>query len=342
MEISESNEQILDRMIVGSWVTQAIHVAAEVGIADLLAAGSRTAGELARATKTDADSLYRVLRALASVGIFCEDGEGRFSLTPMGELLATDAPGSKRALARMAGAEFYRSWGELLHSVETGGAAFDKVFGRPFFRYMDGNPERWQLYDSAMNGIHDSETMPVLEAYDFSAFGTIVDVGGGNGLALSAILRQHPKARGVLFDLPEVAERAREVIGACGLSERCRVVGGDFFEAVPSSGDAYLMRHVLHDWDDDQAVSILRKCREAMRPEGRVLVVETVIPSGNGPCFGKWLDLMMLVVGGRERTREQYADLFSTAGLELARVLPTAHEVSVLEGIPSRKERPRG
>jgi SAM-dependent methyltransferase len=333
MDVSGTTEQMLNRMIVGSWVTQAIYVAAEIGIADILAAGPRTADELARGLRMDGPSLYRVLRALASIDIFREDGEGRFSLTPMGKLLESDAPGSKRSLARMAGAEFYRSWGGLLPSLKTGGAAFDEVFGKPFFHYMSANPDRWRIYDDAMTGVHDSETIPVLDAYDFTPFETIVDVGGGNGLALAAILRRHPGIRGVLFDLPAVADRAREVVAGAGVSDRCRIVGGDFFDSVPSSGDAYLLRHVIHDWEDGEAIAILGNCRDAMQPGGRVLVVETVIPSGNEPCFGKWLDLMMLVVGGRERTREQYGDLFSAAGLRLTRVVPTAHEVSVIEGV---------
>lgn len=275
-----------------------------------------------------------MLRALASIGIFKEDAEGRFSLTPMGKLLGSDAPGSKRSLARMAGSEFYRSWGGLLSSVETGGAAFDKVYGKPFFHYMSMNPDRWRIYDSAMTGVHDSETIPVLDAYDFTPFKTIVDVGGGNGLALAAILRRHTEARGILFDLPAVAKRAQELVAGSGVSDRCGIVEGDFFDSVPALGDAYLLRHVLHDWDDREAVAILKNCRDAMRPGGRVLVVETAIPSGNEPCFGKWLDLMMLVVGGRERTKKEYSELFSTAGLRLTRVVPTAHEVSVIEGVP--------
>ncbi len=325
--------QMLDRMIVASWMTQAIYVAAEIGVADLLAAGPRTAREMTRESGLDADSLYRVLRALASVDIFREDQEGRFSLTPLGTLLGSGVPGSKRSLARMAGVEFYRSWGGLLSSVETSSAAFDKEFGKPFFQYMSENPDRWRIYDDAMTGIHDAETIPVLEAYDFAPFRTIVDVGGGNGLALAAILGRHPEARGILFDLPRVAERAREATATRGVSDRLTFAGGDFFDSVPPNGDAYLLRHVLHDWQDSEAIGILRNCRDAMRPEGRVLVVETVIPPGNGPCFGKWLDLMMLVVGGRERTEDQYRELFSEAGLLLTRIVPTTHEVSVIEGI---------
>ncbi len=333
MEITEKTEQMLNRMIVGSWVTQAIYVASEIGIADSLAAGPLTADELARETGAHGTSLYRLLRALASIEIFREEEDGRFALTPLGKLLSSDAPGSKRSLARMAGAEFYRSWGGLLSSVKTGGVAFDNVFGKPFFHYMRANPDRWRIYDDAMTGIHDSETMPVLDAYDFGSFQTVVDVGGGNGLALAAILRRHPGTRGVLFDLPEVVGRAGDVVAGCGVSDRLTFVGGDFFDSVPAAGDAYLLRHVIHDWDDGKAVSILGNCRDAMRNGGRVLVVETVIPSGNEPCFGKWLDLMMLVVGGRERTKEGYADLFSAAGLRLTRVVPTDHEVSVMEGV---------
>lgn len=333
MHLDGNAEQTLNQMIVGSWVTQAVYVAAEIGVADHLTGGPRTVDDLARETGTHGASLYRVLRALASLGIFREDEKGRFSLTTMGKLLASDTPGSKRSLARMAGAEFYRSWGDLLFSVQTGDAAFDKVFGIPFFRYMSRNPDRWRIYDDAMTGVHGPETSPVLDAYDFSSFETVVDVGGGNGMTLAALLRRHPTVQGVLFDLPGVAEHAREVLNGSRLSGRCRIVGGDFFDSVPPSGDAYLLRHVVHDWEDREAASILRNCRNAMRPGGRVLVVETVISSGNDPSFGKWLDLMMLVVGGRERSRDQYEELFSAAGLRLTRIVPTVHEVSIIEGV---------
>jgi SAM-dependent methyltransferase len=333
MEESRGTEQMLNQMIVGSWVTQAIYVAAEIGVADLLAAGPRSADELAQDTETHGPSLYRVLRALTSIGLLYEGIDGRFSLTPMGELLGSDTPGSKRSLAIMAGSEFYRSWGGLLTSVKTGDSAFERIYGRPFFQYMNMNPDRWRLYDSAMTGIHDSETLPVLDAYDFAPFRTIVDVGGGSGLALAAILRRHKDMRGVLFDLPSVAMRAEEILAGFGVSDRCVIAGGNFFDSVPASCDAYLLRHVIHDWKDDEAIAILGNCRDAMRPGGKVLVVETVIPSGNEPCFGKLLDLMMLVVGGRERTREQYGELFSAAGLRLTGIVPTAHEVSVIEGM---------
>jgi len=184
-----------------------------------------------------------------------------------------------------------------------------------------------------MTEVHGAETEPVLEAYDFSPFRTVVDVGGGNGTQLAAILRRYPSTTGILYDLPAVVERAPTNILRLGLADRCRLLGGDFFASIPAGSDAYVMRHVIHDWDDVAAVAILRNCRKAMGPGGRVLVIENVIPSGNGPGFGKWLDLMMLVAGGRERTEEQYRQLFAKAELAVHRVIPTTHEVSVIEGV---------
>lgn len=327
----QSNQQLMKHMI-GGWVTQAIYIAAELGIADLLTVRPQTAEELAEQTNTNVDGLYRVLRALASVGIFSEDTDCSFSLTPLAEWLRSDAPGSLRSFGIMMGAEFYQSWGNLLYSVKTGEQGFQQRFGVPFFQYMTEHPERHGIYDAAMMVHGIAETEPMLDVYDFSAFRTLVDVGGGHGRMLAAILDQYPAMEGILFDLPAVAERVRTIISGLGLSERCRIVEGDFFVSVPAA-DAYVLRHVLHDWNDDEAVSILRNCRDAMNAEGRILVVETVIPPLNEPCFGKWLDLMMLIVGGRERTEEQYSELFARAGLNLNRIVSTTHEISVIEGI---------
>ncbi|GAB4330905.1 MAG: methyltransferase [Candidatus Abyssubacteria bacterium] len=332
MADSQLIQQLL-QMTLGNWITQGIYVAAELGIADMLAEGGpRTAEELAVQTNSHSASLYRVLRALASVGVFAEDADGRFSLTPLAALLRSEVAGTQRSFAIMAGAEFYQSWGNLLFSVRTGTQAFQDRFGETFFDYMTKRPDRHTIYDAAMAGIHGLETEPVLDAYDFSPFRSVVDVGGGHGLMLASLLNRYPAIKGILFDLPAVADRARDALLQAGLDGRCQVVGGDFFTSVPSA-DAYVLRHVLHDWRDDEAVAILRSCREAMNPQGRVLVVETVIPFNNEPCFGKWLDLMMLVVGGRERTEEQFRRVFSEAGLKLNRVVPTAHEVSVIEGV---------
>jgi SAM-dependent methyltransferase len=322
----------LTELTIGGWFTQAISVAAELGIADLLIDGPRTAEELAEDTSALSGALYRVLRALASVGIFTEDEYGRFSLTPLAENLRSDVPNSLRSFGIMAGAEFYQSWGNLLYSVQTGKQGFDKTYGRPFFQYMTEHPDRHAIYDKAMMVHGIAETEPMLDAYDFSAFETVMDVGGGNGLMLAAILNRHPAIKGILFDLPAVADRAKESFSDLDLSGRCQIVGGDFFTSVPSA-DVYVLRHIIHDWDDDNAITILSNCRNAMNPDGRVLLVETVIPPLNEPCFGKWLDLMMLIVGGRERTEEQYRRLLPQAGLELNRIIPTAHEISIVEAV---------
>jgi hypothetical protein len=294
----QSSKQLLE-LTIGSWFTQAIYVAAELGIADLLTEGPRTAEELAEYTNTNSSALYRVLRALSSADIFIEDEDNRFSLTPLAEHLRSDVPNSLRSFGIMAGAEFYQSWGNLLYSVQTGKQGFDQTFGQPFFQYMTEHPDRHAVYDAAMMVHGIAETEPMLDAYDFSAFETVMDVGGGNGLMLAAILNRHPAIKGILFDLPAVAERAKATFS-------------------------------------DLDLSILRNCRQAMNPDGRILLVETVIPPLNEPCFGKWLDLMMLIVGGRERTEEQYRQLLQQAGLKLNRIIPTAHEISIVEAVPAK------
>ena len=327
-----STKQVLNRMLVGNWAAQAIYAAAGLRIADLLGDGPRPVAGLAADTGTHADALHRLFRALASVGIFVEDGDGRFQLTPLALHLQSDGPDSQRALAIMMGAEFYQTFGNLLSSVRTGEAVVERTFGKPFFQYLTERPERAEIFDAAMTGVHGPETEHVASARDLSPFQMLTDVGSGNGTQLAAILQRNPTLRGTLFDLPPVVARAQDLFSRSGLSDRCRLLGGDFFSSVPAGADAYILRHVIHDWDDDQAALILNNCRDAMGPEGKVLVVETVIPTGNEPCFGKWLDLMMLVAGGRERTEEQYRRLFSLAGLRLNRVVPTSDEVRILEG----------
>jgi SAM-dependent methyltransferase len=332
MSKAHSQRQVLNQIFGGAWITQGIYVAAELGIADLLAQGPRSAEELADETNTHSEALHRVLRALASVGIFAQDSQRRFSLTPLAGLLRSNVDESQRSFAIMMGAEFYETWGKLLHSVRTGKQGFYERFGKSFFHYMTENPQRHGIYDTAMAGVHGAETEPMLDAYDLSRFRSVVDVGGGNGLLLTAILKRYPAIQGVLFDLPAVAERARAVVTDSGLSCRCHVIGGDFFSSVPGGADVYLMRHVIHDWEDNEAVAILRNCREAMKADGKVLVAETLIPPENEPCFAKWLDIMMLLVGGRERTEEEYCRLFSEAGLRVDRVVSTVSEVSIIEG----------
>lgn len=330
---SQAGEELLKQIFNGSWITQATWVAAELGIADILADGPYSVEDLADMTGTQSNALYRVMRALASAGIFIQEPDGRFSLTPPANLLRSYVPRSQRSFAIMMGAEFHGAWGELLHTVRTGEPGWQKRFGVPAFQYMVEHPERHGIYDSAMGGYGQAEGEAMLNAYDFSAFQTAMDVGGGSGMLLAAILGRYPDLRGILFDLPPVVERAHPFISDVGLSDRCRIEGGDFFASVPAGADAYIMQHIIHDWDDSEAISILRNCREAMNPNGRILLVETVIPKGNEPCFGKWLDLMMLLVGGRERTEEEYGRLFCAAGLALNRIIPTALEVSIIEGL---------
>jgi SAM-dependent methyltransferase len=326
----------LRQMLTGAWTAQCLYVAAKLELADRVKDGPRGSAELAAATGVNADALHRVLRALASVGVFAEDDRGRFGLTPLAACLRKDVPGSQWAMAVMMGEEHFRAWAEVLASVRTGEPAFDRVYGRPIFDYLADHSEAARTFDAAMTGVHGAETAAMLDAYDFAGLGTLVDVGGGNGTLLVGTLQRNPGLRGVLFDRPHVVERARDNLRAAGLDGRCTVVGGDFFESVPGGGDAYLMRHIIHDWDDERSRVILRNCRRVVRPGGRLLLVETVIPPGNGASFAKFLDVNMLVIpGGRERTEAQYRDLLGAAGFRLTRVVPTRMEVDVIEAVPA-------
>lgn len=327
-----SPHQQLDKMITGYWVSQAIYAAAKFNIAEHLNDGPKSVEELAQITSTDTDALYRLLRALASVGIFTEGESRQFSLTPMAEPLRSDVPGSKRALALMAGDEQFRTWAEIDYSIQTGKIAFEKVFGKPIFDYLGENPDKARIFDAAMTGIHGRESNAILDAYDFSGFGVLADIGGGNGSLMSEMLQKHTAMKGILFDLPHVVEHAKNNIESAGVSDRCDVVGGNFFEAVPEGADAYLMRHIIHDWDDAKSLTILRNCHRVMPAESKLLLVESVIPSGNKPFGGKFLDLVMLLIpGGKERTEEEYRALLSKAGFKLSRIVPTETEVSIIE-----------
>jgi hypothetical protein len=323
-------------MIAGFCTTQMIYAAAKLGLADRLAHGPRTADELAADTGTHPRSLYRLLRALAGAGIFAEGEGGRFAQTPLSECLRGDVPGSQWAMAVVMGEEHYQAWGDLLGTVRTGETAFDRLYGRPLFEYLGERPDKARLFDEAMTAIHGRETQATLDAYDFSGLGVVADVGGGNGSNLAGLLGRHPRMRGILFDLPHVVERAAEHLRRAGLSGRCEVVAGTFFGAIPGGADAYFLRHVLHDWDDERATALLRNVRRAMGPRSRLLVVEGVIPTGNGPSFGKLMDLNMMVVpGGVERTAPEYRRLFEAAGFRLTNIVPTSAGVDVVEGEPA-------
>lgn len=323
------------QMMTGYWVSQALYVAAKLSIADLLTEGLVDCEDLAATTDTHAPSLKRVLRALASVGVFTEVRPGSFALTPLAELLRTQTPGSMRALAIMYAEEQYRAWGELLLSVRTGEMAFDHQFGMGYFKYLAQHPDADQVFNEAMTGWTHQLVGAVVDVYDFSSFKTLVDVGGGYGALLAAILQSNPDTRGILFEQPRVVASAEKQLVAAGVADRCTFVGGDFFAAVPEGGDAYVLSQILHDWDDERCVAILRQCRQVMPGHGKLLVVELVLPAGDEPSLGKWLDLHMLVLlGGRERTAAEYDTLFGAAGFKLGRVVPTPPGPSVVEAVP--------
>lgn len=330
---------VMRDMLTAYWTSASLIAVAKLGIADRLASGPKTPAELASATGTLAEPLFRVLRALASVGVFEEVEGGRFALTPLAEQLRDDVPGSQRAMAILMGDEHYRAWGELEHSLRTGGIAFDHVFGKACFDFLAQHPDKAANFDRAMVSVHGRETSAMCDAYDFSVFGVLYDVGGGNGSLLRTVLDRTPKLLGVVYDLPHVVERARP-----NLPPRCDVIGGSFFESVPAydgragsgAAVAYLMRHIIHDWDDEKSLTILKNVRKVIPSNGKLLVVEGVVPPGNGRSFTKMLDLnMMLIPGGKERTEAEYRELYAKAGFKLARIVPTASEVSVIEGVPA-------
>lgn len=234
----------------------------------------------------------------------------------------------------MMGDDQYRAWGNLADTVQTGNNAYEKIIGKPIFEHLAEHPEKARIFDDAMTGIHGRETGAILDAYDFSGIDMIADIGGGNGSKITAILQKHLKTQGILFDLPHVIERARPNIEEADLIDRCQLVSGDFFQSVPGGADAYVMRHIIHDWDDEKSLTILKNCHAVMSPGNKLLLVESVIPPGNDPFMGKFLDLtMMLIPGGKERTEDEYRELYDRAGFDLVRIVPTTTEVSVLEGI---------
>jgi O-methyltransferase domain/Dimerisation domain len=323
-------------LITGRWVSQLIYVAAKLELADHLKHGPRTVEELAAAAEVQAPALYRVLRALASFGVFAETKNKRFKLTPLAVTLQKAVPGSMRAAALMLGEKYLEdSWAHLLHGVKTGENPFLKAHGVPLFEYLEKHPEDLKIFGDSMTSVSSTENPAISAAYKFSGIRTLVDVGGGNGSLLATILKENPKLRGVLFDQASVTARALQDrhVTAKGIAERCILESGNFFEAVPKGGDAYMMKRTLHDWDDDRCAKILANCREAMSENGKVLVIDAVIAPGNESDRGKLLDIQMLVIGGRERTKQEFAALFRNAGLKLTRVLPTKCPLSIVEGI---------
>jgi len=328
-------EAALMQMIAGKMLTQAIHVAARLGIADLIVEKPRGARELAQAVGAQEHALYRLLRALASVGVFAENNGGLFELTPMAELLRSDMPNSLRDLAIFFGEDWHwNSWGQAIYSVKTGKTAFEHVHGVGVFPYMAEHPEAARVFDGAMTNLSSIATPAVVEAYDFSGVKKLVDVAGGHGKLLAGILKAYPQMSGVLFDAPQVIAGAGEQFIKEGVAGRVELMAGDFYETVPAGADCYIMKHIIHDWDDERCLKILNNIHRAMAVGGKLLIVEMVIPPGNEPHFGKLQDLeMLLLPGGLERTEAEFKSLVERARFRLTRIIPTESPLSVVEAV---------
>ncbi len=337
-QADDAPQRAMFDLIYGYRATQLVALAARLELAERLADGPRSVDELARATQTQPKALYRALRALAGLGVFAELDGRRFALTPLSERLQAGHPESVRPQALFAGAEAYRAWAELPYSVATGQAGFDHLYGMSHFAWLAEHPDENAIFNQVMTAGSARDAAAVVAAYDFGERGTVVDVAGGQGLLLATILRAHAGLRGVLFDQPHVVASAGATMQEAGVGERCEIVSGDFFAGVPSGGDVYILRQIIHDWDDERAIAILRNCAQALGPQGRIAVIEQVMPSGPGkePGAGRAasLDVMMLIMtGGHERTAEEFARLFSATGLRLTRIIPTQAGSSVIEGM---------
>ena len=322
---------------LGFMASAALGVATQLGIPDHLAAGPRTSADLARATGAHEDALYRLLRALSSAGVFDEVTPRTFALTRIGEHLRSGAPGAAREMILWISDAFHlRVYAEMLTAVRTGQPVGEKVVGMPVFEYLARDADLSQRFNDAMTAFSAIVAPAALQAYDFGGIGLLVDVAGGHGMVLAAILQKYPQMRGILFDLEHVLAGNR--LDHLGVKDRVQVVSGDFFTAVPPGGDAYIMKHIIHDWDDDRSVVILKNIRAALagKPHGRVILLETVVQPGNQPDMGKLIDLeMLLLPGGKERTADEFAALFARAGFELTRIVPTQSPLSVVEARPN-------
>src|SRR5579862_3984516 len=330
-----SPPKALLQMAMGYWESQTVYVAAKLGIADLLKDGPRSSFDLAQVTRTHPGSLHRLMRGLVSLGIFTQEKDDRFALNPMGYSLQSDVPASLRSMVLTLGEEHYQAWGNLYQSVKTGEPAFNHVYKMGLFQYFAQNPSAGEMFNAAMADLTELLSFGVVLAYDFSKFSFVVDVGGGRGGLINAILMTCQKLNGVLFDTADVIEDATKVRSGVGLVKRCGAIAGDFFKSVPRGADAYLLKNVLHDWDDEHCIKILKNCRNAMAKHGRVLLVETVLRADGADSFDMLQDLNMLVIsGGRERSEAEYRALLEIAGLKLTEVFPTILPLSVIEAEP--------
>jgi hypothetical protein len=323
------------QLLNGAHVAGAVSCLAQLGIPDLVEAGPRSAEELASQTGTNPQALYRLMRATACVGVLAERPEGTFSETPMSAVLRSNAKPSLRALAIMGGREWHgRGWSRLEYCVRTGKQALDQVYGAHVFEYFKQNPEEAQIFNDTMTALSMIDGPAVAEAYSFEGIQSIVDVAGGHGLLLATILARNPHLRGTLYEVPHVLDGCRNG-PLTPVMERCTLASGDMFSSVPAGADAYIMKHIIHDWPDELCVKILTACRKGVNAGGKLLVIDNVIQPGNHFSPGKFLDLQMLIFpGGCERTEKQFRDLFVAAGWRLSRIIPTAAADSIVEGVP--------
>jgi hypothetical protein len=330
--------QLVFQLATGYIVSAALQTAVKLGIPDRLADGPRSISDLANETGTNEDALYRMLRALATVGLFREAGPRRFALTPAAELLRSGVPGLRDMALWISSPFHFRVYSNALHSVRTGQPAAEKTIGMPVFDYLAKDQELSGIFNNAMTEFSAMVIPAVLEVYDFSGIDVLVDVAGGHGAVLTAVLQRYPGMRGILMDVEHVIAGAGSRIAALNLEERCQAAAGDFFRKVPEGGDAYIMKHIIHDWDDERASTILTNIRKALsgKPQGKVILLEAVIQPGDTPDLGKLMDLEMLMMpGGRERTAEEFRALFARAGFEMTRIVPTKSPLSVIEARPS-------
>ena len=324
------------QLATGYIASTALQVSVQLRIADRLASGPRAVGDLAREAAVKEEPLYRVLRAAASVGVFEEIAPRQFALNAAAAMLRSDVPGSLYPMVRWISEPFHmRVYADIMHSLTTGAPAAAKTAGMPVFEYFARDPELSGLFNDAMTSFSGMVVPAVLEAYDFSEINVLVDVAGGHGGVVSGVLQRYPQMRGILCDLDHVIAGARERLRAIGLADRITCVVTDIFNEVPAGGDAYLMKHIIHDWDDERAGVILRNIRKVLADHGRVILLDSVIAPGNAPDFGKLIDLEMLVMpGGKERTADEFRDLFAANGYELTRIVPTQSALSVIEARP--------
>ena len=331
----KSAAEIMRDLSISYGVPRMLLAVARLGVADVLAKGPLKAEAIADKVGAHPVFLKRVLRALSSVGVFSQTSDGRFRLNPLARMLQKDQPGSMRDFVLMVADDYHwKVWGELDYALQTGGSTFEKVHGVPAFAYLQARPEKERTFMAAMAGISGMENPAVAAAYPFGRLKLLVDVGGAHGHMLATILRRYKKLKGILYDQPQVVAGAARsgFVTAPDVRDRCQVIGGSFFETVPEGADAYIMKYIIHDWDDEKSLRILENCRDAMAAGGRVLVVDNVIAPGN--VWGKLLDInMMLGPGGQERTRGEFESLFRRAGLRLARVIPTSCDLSIVEGV---------